>query len=137
MSAPVFRDDLLAGQVALVSGGTGGIGAAIADALATCGAAVTVTGATAEEAESARAHPGFAGDDARALDVRDPAAIEALVADLPRLDILVNAAGVIRRDAEHDPAVFADVVDINLTGAMRLCTARGRCSQNQGDASST
>ena len=133
MSAPVFRDDLLEGQVALVSGGTGGIGAAIAAALATCGAAVTVTGATREEAESARAHPAFRGDDARALDVRDPAAIEALVADLPRLDILVNAAGVIRRDAEHDPAVFADVIDINLTGAMRLCTsARPLLAKSRG-----
>jgi NAD(P)-dependent dehydrogenase (short-subunit alcohol dehydrogenase family) len=57
------------------------------------------------------------------LDVRDPAAIATLVARLPRLDIVVNAAGVIRRDAEHDPAVFAEVLDVNLTGTMRLCVA--------------
>jgi NAD(P)-dependent dehydrogenase (short-subunit alcohol dehydrogenase family) len=74
MSAPVFRDNLLVGQVALVSGGTGSIGAAIAAALATCGAAVTVTSATPEEAKSAKAHPAFRGRDARALDVRDAAA---------------------------------------------------------------
>jgi NAD(P)-dependent dehydrogenase (short-subunit alcohol dehydrogenase family) len=123
MSASAFREGLLQGRVALVSGGTGGIGAAIAGALAACGAAVTVSGATAEEAEVAKAHPGFRGQDAVALDVRDAAAIEALVAKQRRLDILVNAAGVIRRDAEHDPAVFADVVDVNLTGAMRLCTS--------------
>jgi NAD(P)-dependent dehydrogenase (short-subunit alcohol dehydrogenase family) len=123
MKAATFRDDLLRGRVALVSGGTGGIGAAIGDALAACGAVVTVTGATAEEADAARSRPDFRGRDALALDVRNTAAIGTLVANLPRLDILINAAGVIRRDAEHDPAVFADVVDINLTGAMRLCAA--------------
>jgi NAD(P)-dependent dehydrogenase (short-subunit alcohol dehydrogenase family) len=123
MSSTTFRDDVLAGRVALVVGGTGGIGEAIGDALAVCGAEVTVTGATALEAEAARVKPGFAGRDALALDVRDMAAIGALVGNLLRLDIVVNAAGVIRRDAEHDPVIFADVVDINLTGAMRLCTA--------------
>jgi len=123
VSAGAFRSDLFAGQVALVSGGTGGIGAAIGDALAACGARVTVTGATAEEAAAARARPDFLAREALPLDVRDSAAIASIIARLPRLDIIVNAAGVIRRDAEHDPAVFADVVDINLTGAMRLCAA--------------
>src|SRR5262245_27879862 len=133
MTAPVFRDDLLQGQVALVTGGTGGIGAAIAGALAACGAVVTVTGATAKEAEAAKARRDFRGRDALALDVRDAAAIEALLTNLTRLDIVVNAAGVIRRDAEHDPAVFADVVDVNLTGAMRLCTsARPLLAKSRG-----
>jgi NAD(P)-dependent dehydrogenase (short-subunit alcohol dehydrogenase family) len=128
-----FRADLFAGRVALVSGGTSGIGAAIADALAECGAVVTVTGATTEEADSARALPAFRCRDARALDVRDDAAIASLVADLPRLDILVNCAGMIRRGAEHDPAVFADVLDVNLTGTMRLCAAaRPRLARTAG-----
>ena len=47
MSMSTFRDNLLTGRVALVSGGTSGIGAAIGDALADSGAVVTVTGATA------------------------------------------------------------------------------------------
>jgi len=55
--------------------------------------------------------------------VRDAEAIAKLMAELPRLDILVNCAGIIRRGSEHDPAVFADVVDVNLTGTMRLCAA--------------
>ncbi len=123
MTRATFRSDLFAGKVALVAGGTSGIGAAIGDALAACGAAVTVTGATPAEAEAARAAPGFRVRFAMALDVRDVAAIASLVRKLPQLDILVNCAGVIRRGAEHDPDIFAEVLDINLTGTMRLCAA--------------
>jgi len=123
MIAATFRDDLFAGKVGLVSGGTSGIGAGIADALARCGAVVTVTGATQEEADAARGQRSFLCRDARALDVRDSDAIAKLIADLPRLDILVNCAGIIRRGAEHDVEVFAHVLDINLTGTMRLCAA--------------
>jgi len=118
-----FRPDLFAGKVALVTGGTSGIGAAIADALAGCGATVTVTGARDEEVAAARGQPSFRGRDAVVLDVRDEAAIARLIGDLPRLDIVVNCAGTIRRTDEHHPAVFANVVDVNLTGTMRVCAA--------------
>ena len=57
------------------------------------------------------------------LDVTDAAAIERLTGGLERLDILVNAAGIIRRSAEYDLETFAQVVDVNLTGTMRVCTA--------------
>jgi NAD(P)-dependent dehydrogenase (short-subunit alcohol dehydrogenase family) len=50
-------------------------------------------------------------------------AVDDLIGGLSRLDIVVSAAGVIRRDEEHDPNIFADVLAINLTGAMRVCTA--------------
>ena len=133
MIGATFRDDLFAGRVALVSGGTSGIGAAIAEALAACGATVTVTGATDAEAETARAEPAFLCREAHALDVRDAAAIAAFMGAMSRLDILVNCAGVIRRGAEHNPAVFAEVLDINLTGTMRLCAAaRPLLAQTQG-----
>jgi NAD(P)-dependent dehydrogenase (short-subunit alcohol dehydrogenase family) len=122
MSATSFRADLFAGHVALVCGGTSGIGAAIGSALAGLGADVTVSGATPAEADAAREQAGFAGS-AIALDVRDGEGTEACLRRFARLDILVNCAGVIRRGAEHDPKIFAEVIDINLTGTMRLCAA--------------
>ena len=104
----------------LVSGGSSGIGAAIARAFMDSGERVIVTGATDAEVQRARAE----GLDARVLDVRDAAAVGALVYSLETLHVLINCAGVIRRGgAELDPAVFDEVVDINLSGTMRVCSA--------------
>lgn len=111
-----FRD-----RCVLVTGGTSGIGAAVAGGFAAAGARVTVTGVSAAEVEAARDDlPDVA---AVVLDVRDGAQIQSLFGSFDRLHHLVNCAGVIRRGAEHDPAVFAEVVDINLTGTMRVCSA--------------
>jgi len=114
----------------LISGGTSGIGAAIARAFLAGGDRVLVTGATEAEAQRARDE----GLDARVLDVRDAAAVQALVAGLDTLHVLVNCAGTIRRGgAELDPAVFDDVVDINLNGTMRLCSAaRSKLAATKG-----
>jgi NAD(P)-dependent dehydrogenase (short-subunit alcohol dehydrogenase family) len=112
-----------AGRRVLVTGGTSGIGAAIAAGFLEAGATVVATGVAAAEVEAARAQVGLARAELRLLDVRDGAAVAALVGGLPGLDVVVNCAGVIRRGEELDPEVFAMVLDVNLTGAMRVCAA--------------
>lgn len=107
----------------LVSGGTSGIGAAIARAFAAADAEVSATGATEAEAQAASAREDMAGIACSALDVRDAAAVAERVAALGELDVLVNCAGIIRRGAELEPEAFAQVVDINLNGTMRVCAA--------------
>ena len=128
-----FAPGLFAGKAVLVTGGTSGIGLGAALAFRTLGATVTATGATDAECERARSNGANASVAFERLDVRDGAACESLIGSLPELDIVVNAAGVIRRDAEHDIEVFADVIDINLTGTMRVCaTARAKLARSGG-----
>ncbi len=111
------------GRQVLVVGGSSGIGAGIAQAFAAHGAQLVVTGATAAEVAAAQQDSALAATRVLALDVRDGDAVTALFASLSQLDVLVNCAGVIRRGDEHDPAVFAQVLDINLNGSMRTCAA--------------
>ncbi|WEX10987.1 SDR family oxidoreductase [Chelativorans sp. AA-79] len=100
----------------VVIGGSGGIGRAIARGFAAQGMLVLATGHEPVAAEG--------GIEDRVLDVRDTRSVEALFAGLDRLDVLVNAAGIIRRDgSEFTPDGFADVLDINLTGTLRACSA--------------
>jgi NAD(P)-dependent dehydrogenase (short-subunit alcohol dehydrogenase family) len=108
---------------AVVIGGSSGIGAAIAQALQASGRQVIATGATEAEVQRAVSDPAMRQVQVRQLDVRNNDAIQSLFGELSRLDVLVNCAGVIRRGAELDPAVFAEVLDINLNGTMRCCTA--------------
>jgi NAD(P)-dependent dehydrogenase (short-subunit alcohol dehydrogenase family) len=106
---------------ALVTGGSRGIGLATALALCEAGYEVVATGINATEIASMPKSVGLRGV---VLDVRGLDAIKALIASFDRLAALVNCAGLIRRaGAEFDPATFSDVLDVNLTGTMRVCTA--------------
>lgn len=108
------------GRTALVVGGTSGIGAATVRRLAAAGVTVTAAGLNADAAIN---EVGSAPGEVVELDLRSAGQLEELVEAMPRLDILVNAAGIIRRGAEHRPEVFAQVLEINLTGTMRACAA--------------
>lgn len=131
----VFAPGLFADRHVLVTGGTSGIGAAIAEAFAALGATVTATGATAGEVEVAAAIEAVAY---AVLDVREDAAVRTLVGRHERLDVVVNCAGVIHRGDELEPEVFAAVVDINLTGSMRVCAAaRPRLAKTGGSIVNT
>lgn len=121
----------LSGRVALVTGSTRGIGRAIAQTLAGCGARVAVAGRDRGRAESVA---GELGGDARgfAADVSDPASVAALIAEvegtLGSLDILVNNAGVTRdnlvmRMKDDD---WNAVLDANLRGAFLATRAAMR-----------
>ncbi len=128
-----FAAQAFANRAVLVTGGTSGIGLGCARAFRDLGATVVATGATEAECSRAGAEPGNESLVFRVLDVRDSAAIDATIEGLERLDILVTAAGVIRRNDEHDPEVFADVLAINLTGTMRVCaSARPKLAAAQG-----
>jgi NAD(P)-dependent dehydrogenase (short-subunit alcohol dehydrogenase family) len=96
--------------IALITGAAGGIGGALVAGFAAAG--YDVIGVDRAAA------PGVT-----ALDIRDTAAVNAFAAGIDSLAVLVNAAGVLRRPDEYQPEVFADVLDINLVGGMRLATA--------------
>jgi gluconate 5-dehydrogenase len=129
-------DDLfsVSGQVVLVSGGSRGIGRAIAEGFAQRGARVIITGRNQATLEQTVTAVTAAGTNVQSLvcDVAQPAAIELLVErvmrDCGRVDTLINSAGVNRRKSavtvtEED---YDYILDINLKGAFLLSQAVGR-----------
>ncbi len=115
------------GRQVFVTGGTSGIGLAIAQGFRAAGARVTVAGLDSGEPTSCE------GLRVEKLDVTDESAVRAAFGRLDRLDVLVNAAGMIKRGEEHDVAVFQRVIEVNLVGAMRTCTAaRGLLAASGG-----
>ena len=103
-------------RIAVVTGGTSGIGAATAKLLRASGWRVVVTGLTKAEVDAA-------GGEAEVLDVTDDEAVAELFGRFDRLDGLVTAAGMVARDAEWEIDSFARVIDVNLTGTMRAAVA--------------
>jgi NAD(P)-dependent dehydrogenase (short-subunit alcohol dehydrogenase family) len=105
-------------NVLVIGASRGGIGSAVAAGFTECGASVRITGAEPEP---------IAADQGRypytQLDVADPDAVRRMAEGIPALDVLVNCAGIARRDEEYDPAVFVRVLDVNLRGVLHLANA--------------
>jgi gluconate 5-dehydrogenase len=111
----------LTGRTALVTGSTRGIGLALARALAGAGARVCVNGRTREACEAVL----WEGAVAAPFDVTDEDSIAAAVAEIGRIDVLVNNAGIqLRRPLEQfTPDEFRHVLDVNLTSAFLVARA--------------
>jgi NAD(P)-dependent dehydrogenase (short-subunit alcohol dehydrogenase family) len=126
----LFRLD---GQVALITGGGGAIGTAMAGGLASAGAAITIADRREDDAEATVAALRAAGANAEAVvgdvtveqDVQRT--VKATVARWGRLDILINGAGIgARHPADGYPLDrWQAVLDVNLTGTFLFCREAG------------
>lgn len=105
----------------LVTGGSGGIGSAIARAFADQGYEVVATGLTEQELS---ALPDYKGISYQTLDVSNQEDVLRLINQFDSLDVVVNAAGIILREGkEFTLEGFLKVIDVNLSGTMRVCLA--------------
>lgn len=130
----------LTGKIAVVTGGTSGIGLAIALGLADAGAHVVASSRRMEQVEEAAAK--IEGKGVRSLrlasDVKDRASLEALchatLKEFGQVDILVNSAGKIKREPTLTVSedTWNDIMDTNLTGTLRACQIFGKPMLDRG-----
>jgi NAD(P)-dependent dehydrogenase (short-subunit alcohol dehydrogenase family) len=117
VSAAVSPSFSVAGYHVLITGGSGGIGAALARAFAAHGAAVTLADLKPPPADCGGMHYAQ-------LDVRDDAAIAALAARTSRLDVLIHCAGFLAQGGEEFRVeIFRAVVDVHLNANIALANA--------------
>jgi NAD(P)-dependent dehydrogenase (short-subunit alcohol dehydrogenase family) len=123
----------LSGRVAVITGGTTGLGYAISMGLAGAGADVVPSSRRLAQVEKVAAEIEAMGRRSLRVssDVQDRASIQALhdavLKEFGKVDILVNAAGVTYKSAtlETDEADWSRVIDTNLTGTLRACQIFG------------
>ena len=115
------------GKTVLVTGGSRGIGFAVAQGFAAAGARVTVLSSGAGVHDAARQLTDETGGDVAALqcDITDSAQVEAAMASIDTLDILINNAGLERITPLCDPGpgvedTFRRIVDINVNGTFLM-----------------
>jgi NAD(P)-dependent dehydrogenase (short-subunit alcohol dehydrogenase family) len=133
--------DTRTGQVALVTGGSSGLGEAIAQALAAAGTTVVITSRDADRAQgTARRLADATGADVRgrACEVTDEESVDALgawiQAEFGRLDVLVASAGRQARGSidELDVAALRACLDVNIVGTWLACRAASRLMKPAG-----
>jgi NAD(P)-dependent dehydrogenase (short-subunit alcohol dehydrogenase family) len=130
----------LEGKTAVVTGGTSGIGRAIAIGLAEAGADVVATGRRQQQVEEAAAEIEARGRKSlrQSSDVGDRASLEKLLAatlgKFGKVDILVNCAGIIKRTPTLDVGEeeWANILNTNLTGTLRASQIFGRPMLERG-----
>jgi NAD(P)-dependent dehydrogenase (short-subunit alcohol dehydrogenase family) len=130
----------LNGRVAVVTGGTTGIGYAIAIGMAQAGADVVATSRRAEQVEKVAAEiEGLGRKSLRTTsDVQDRGSVQklhdAVLEKFGKVDILVNAAGVTHKSPTLDEseAEWSRVIDTNLTGTLRACQIFGKTMVKAG-----
>ncbi len=138
MTLSRFRLD---GKVALVTGASRGLGAAMAIALADAGADVAVHASeqAADATAGAIAHASGRRTELFTANLADRADTERLIADaiarFGHVDILINNAGIIRRQpaAEYSDEDWDTVLEVNLSSVFRLCRAAGRHMLERGE----
>ena len=113
---------LAAGFRAVVIGGAGNIGTAIADLFCDLGATVTATGVNDDDIARTQLKPRQ-GLQLAPLDITDNDAVTSFAGHHDRVDALINCAGILARDKEYEIETFMKVLDVNLTGTFRTCTA--------------
>jgi NAD(P)-dependent dehydrogenase (short-subunit alcohol dehydrogenase family) len=130
----------LEGKVAVVTGGTSGIGHALSLGLADAGADVIATARRRQQVDETAAEIEKRGRKTLRLssDVGDRSTLEALCAavlqQFGKVDILVNCAGIIKRTPTLDlpEADWTNILNTNLTGTLRACQVFGRKMLERG-----
>ncbi len=129
MPSEIFKPDLLAGQVALVSGGGSGLGRRSAIELAALGAKVVVCGRRAEPLDETVALCAEGRVSARVCDIREEDQVDTLVdavlADHGQIDLLVNNAGgqFLTPAEDITPKGFRTVIRLNVEGTWLMTHA--------------
>jgi NAD(P)-dependent dehydrogenase (short-subunit alcohol dehydrogenase family) len=113
---------LAPGFHAVVIGGAGDIGAAIANLFCDVGATVTATGVNDEDIARTQLKQRT-NLQLAPLDITDDSAVASFAKRHQRVDALINCAGILARDREFEIETFMKVLDVNLTGTFRTCTA--------------
>lgn len=133
---PIMKDAhrILEGKIALITGGTSGIGYAMAEYFVKCGCKVIITGTNQKKCEDCEEKIGSNNVKSMVLNVRDVSTLDekirraASMFDENKIDILVNSAGVLAHSGflRMSEEEYDSIMDINLKGTFFMSQAMGK-----------